>query len=108
MSQAPPEQPREHRDAVALLADAAARARSGAGGLVLLRGATGTGRTTVLGGVEGFEDHQDWLRNAPVRGCGAWDRGGNPRFSRRKSRGYAAEGRHSKGIGRYGPVPAEC
>ncbi|EPD58801.1 helix-turn-helix transcriptional regulator [Streptomyces sp. HGB0020] len=48
MSEAPPEQPREHRDAVALLADAAARARSGAGGLVLLRGATGTGRTTVL------------------------------------------------------------
>ncbi|MGW3358524.1 LuxR C-terminal-related transcriptional regulator [Streptomyces bungoensis] len=42
------EQPREHREAAALLADAAARARAGAGGLVLLRGATGTGRTTVL------------------------------------------------------------
>ncbi|MEU6069954.1 AAA family ATPase [Streptomyces sp. NPDC047082] len=42
------EGPREHREATALLAAGAARARSGAGGLVLLRGATGTGRTTVL------------------------------------------------------------
>ncbi|WP_433894543.1 LuxR C-terminal-related transcriptional regulator [Streptomyces sp. CA-111067] len=41
-------QPREHRRAAALLAAGAARARAGAGGLVLLRGATGTGRTTVL------------------------------------------------------------
>ncbi|MGY6025109.1 AAA family ATPase [Streptomyces spinosirectus] len=48
MSEAPPEQPREHREAAALLADAAARARAGTGGVVLLRGATGTGRTTVL------------------------------------------------------------
>ncbi|WP_406442031.1 LuxR C-terminal-related transcriptional regulator [Streptomyces sp. NBC_01613] len=48
MSEAQREQPREHRRAGALLADAAARARAGAGGLVLLRGATGTGRTTVL------------------------------------------------------------
>ncbi|MFJ1971519.1 AAA family ATPase [Streptomyces sp. NPDC087903] len=42
------ELPREHREAVALLAAGAARARAGSGGLVLLRGATGTGRTTVL------------------------------------------------------------
>ncbi|MGW1556886.1 AAA family ATPase [Streptomyces sp. NPDC002144] len=48
MALAQGEQPREHREAAALLADAAARARTGAGGLVLLRGATGTGRTTVL------------------------------------------------------------
>ena len=48
MAVAHTEQPREHRAAAALLADAAARARTGAGGLVLLRGATGTGRTTVL------------------------------------------------------------
>ncbi|WP_328635933.1 AAA family ATPase [Streptomyces canus] len=48
MSEVPPDQPREHRAAALLLADAAARARAGAGGLVLLRGATGTGRTTVL------------------------------------------------------------
>jgi DNA-binding CsgD family transcriptional regulator len=48
MAVAPTEQPGEHRAAAALLADAAARARTGAGGLVLLRGATGTGRTTVL------------------------------------------------------------
>ena len=41
-------QPREHRDAADLLAAGAARALAGAGGLVLLRGATGTGRTTVL------------------------------------------------------------
>nr|BFD82391.1 hypothetical protein StreXyl84_17920 [Streptomyces sp. Xyl84] len=40
--------PPEHREAAALLAAAAERARAGAGGLVLLRGATGTGRTTVL------------------------------------------------------------
>ncbi|MEU1401266.1 LuxR C-terminal-related transcriptional regulator [Streptomyces sp. NPDC005728] len=40
--------PHEHREAAALLAAGAARARSGAGGLVLLRGATGTGRTSVL------------------------------------------------------------
>ncbi|MFJ2610017.1 AAA family ATPase [Streptomyces sp. NPDC087425] len=39
---------REHQDAVALLAAEAGRARGGAGRLVLLRGATGTGRTTVL------------------------------------------------------------
>lgn len=39
---------REHREAAALLGAGAARARAGAGGLVLLRGATGTGRTTVL------------------------------------------------------------
>ncbi|MFI6561247.1 AAA family ATPase [Streptomyces sp. NPDC050534] len=48
MSEASPERPREHREAAALLAAAAARARAGAGGVVLLRGATGTGRTTVL------------------------------------------------------------
>lgn len=42
------DQPGEHREAAALLAAGAARARAGAGGLVLLRGATGTGRTTVL------------------------------------------------------------
>ncbi|MFE9850742.1 LuxR C-terminal-related transcriptional regulator [Streptomyces sp. NPDC005576] len=42
------EQPREHRGATELLATGAARARAGHGGLVLLRGATGTGRTTVL------------------------------------------------------------
>ncbi|MET7476820.1 LuxR C-terminal-related transcriptional regulator [Streptomyces sp. NPDC005648] len=36
------------REAVALLAAGATRARGGTGGLVLLRGATGTGRTTVL------------------------------------------------------------
>ncbi|MFI0806582.1 LuxR C-terminal-related transcriptional regulator [Streptomyces echinatus] len=40
--------PRTHREAVATLAAGVARARSYAGGLVLLRGATGTGRTTVL------------------------------------------------------------
>jgi DNA-binding CsgD family transcriptional regulator len=39
---------REHRQAVTLLATEAERARSGTGRLVLLRGATGTGRTTVL------------------------------------------------------------
>jgi len=39
---------RAHREAVAVLAAGAARARSGTGGLVVLRGATGTGRTTVL------------------------------------------------------------
>ncbi|MET9383064.1 AAA family ATPase [Streptomyces sp. NPDC002928] len=48
MSQASPDQPREHWEAITLLADAAARAGAGAGGVVLLRGATGTGRTTVL------------------------------------------------------------
>ncbi|MFF8593095.1 AAA family ATPase [Streptomyces sp. NPDC015220] len=42
------EPPREHREAVALLAAGAARARAGVGGLVVLRGATGTGRTAVL------------------------------------------------------------
>ncbi|MEU9608431.1 AAA family ATPase [Streptomyces sp. NPDC048057] len=42
------DRPREHREAAALLADGAARARTGEGGLVLVRGATGTGRTTVL------------------------------------------------------------
>ncbi|WP_078917691.1 LuxR C-terminal-related transcriptional regulator [Streptomyces sp. NRRL S-813] len=42
------EQPREHEEAAALLATGAARARAGDGGLVLVRGATGTGRTTVL------------------------------------------------------------
>ncbi|MEU5092526.1 AAA family ATPase [Streptomyces sp. NPDC021356] len=40
--------PPEHREAAALLAAKAERARAGSGGLVLLRGATGTGRTTVL------------------------------------------------------------
>ncbi|MFJ9249714.1 LuxR C-terminal-related transcriptional regulator [Streptomyces sp. NPDC101776] len=40
--------PPEHRDAARLLAAEAAWARAGAGRLVLLRGATGTGRTTVL------------------------------------------------------------
>ncbi|WP_055494908.1 LuxR C-terminal-related transcriptional regulator [Streptomyces sp. TP-A0356] len=44
----PREHLREHRGAAAVLAAGAARARAGAGGLVLLRGATGTGRTTVL------------------------------------------------------------
>ncbi|MGW2518392.1 LuxR C-terminal-related transcriptional regulator [Streptomyces sp. NPDC001617] len=39
---------RAHREAVGLLAAGVARARGGTGGLVLLRGATGTGRTTVL------------------------------------------------------------
>ncbi|MFF7359882.1 AAA family ATPase [Streptomyces sp. NPDC008125] len=42
------EQPREHRGATELIATSAARARAGHGGAVLLRGATGTGRTTVL------------------------------------------------------------
>lgn len=42
------DQPREHRQALALLAAEAARARAGLGSVVLLRGATGTGRTTVL------------------------------------------------------------
>ncbi|MFD6530261.1 LuxR C-terminal-related transcriptional regulator [Streptomyces sp. NPDC060184] len=42
------EQPREHRGAAELIATSAARARAGHGGTVLLRGATGTGRTTVL------------------------------------------------------------
>ncbi|MFB6844085.1 LuxR C-terminal-related transcriptional regulator [Streptomyces sp. NPDC056373] len=42
------DRPGEHRDAAALLATGIARARSGTGGLVLLRGATGTGRTSVL------------------------------------------------------------
>jgi DNA-binding CsgD family transcriptional regulator len=46
MSATPP----EHRDATRLLAAEAAWARAGAGRLVLLRGATGTGRTTVLEG----------------------------------------------------------
>ncbi|GGX22278.1 AAA family ATPase [Streptomyces lomondensis] len=41
-------QPDEHREAAALLAAGIARARSGTGGVVLLRGATGTGRTSVL------------------------------------------------------------
>ncbi|MFF4606456.1 AAA family ATPase [Streptomyces sp. NPDC001339] len=40
--------PGEHRDAVALLAAEATRARAGAGRTVLVRGATGTGRTSVL------------------------------------------------------------
>ncbi|MFI2645060.1 LuxR C-terminal-related transcriptional regulator [Streptomyces sp. NPDC018610] len=48
MCDEPWEQPREHREAVALIAAAAARARAGGGALVVLRGATGTGRTTVL------------------------------------------------------------
>lgn len=39
---------RERDEVQALLADGAERARSGAGGVVLLRGATGTGRTAVL------------------------------------------------------------
>ena len=39
---------RERDGALALLASAAERARAGTGGLVLLRGATGTGRTSVL------------------------------------------------------------
>lgn len=43
-----PDPPGEHREAAALLAAGIARARSGTGGLVLLRGATGTGRTSVL------------------------------------------------------------
>ncbi|MET8942924.1 LuxR C-terminal-related transcriptional regulator [Streptomyces sp. NPDC004542] len=52
------DRPREHREAAALLAAAAARARDGAGGLVLLRGATGTGRTTVLeAAAEDAADH---------------------------------------------------
>ncbi|MGW2279198.1 LuxR C-terminal-related transcriptional regulator [Streptomyces sp. NPDC001770] len=42
------EHPREHRGAAELIATRAARARAGHGGAVLLRGATGTGRTTVL------------------------------------------------------------
>ncbi|MGW1464687.1 LuxR C-terminal-related transcriptional regulator [Streptomyces sp. NPDC002308] len=42
------EQPCEHRGAAELIATSAARARAGHGGAVLLRGATGTGRTTVL------------------------------------------------------------
>ncbi len=44
MSAVPP----EHRDTARVLAVEAAWARAGAGRLVLLRGATGTGRTTVL------------------------------------------------------------
>ncbi|MCX5398690.1 helix-turn-helix transcriptional regulator [Streptomyces sp. NBC_00102] len=42
------ERPREHRGATELLSAGTARALTGKGGLVLLRGATGTGRTTVL------------------------------------------------------------
>ncbi|WP_037910894.1 helix-turn-helix transcriptional regulator [Actinacidiphila yeochonensis] len=42
------EQPRRHRVAADLFAAGAVAARAGAGGLALLRGATGTGRTTVL------------------------------------------------------------
>ncbi|WP_129312026.1 AAA family ATPase [Streptomyces sp. L2] len=38
----------EHREALALLAEQAERARAGSGRVVLVRGATGTGRTTVL------------------------------------------------------------
>jgi DNA-binding CsgD family transcriptional regulator len=45
--------PREHRDAAALLTEAAARARAGTGVAVLLRGATGTGRSTVLAAAAG-------------------------------------------------------
>ena len=45
-----PATPPEHREATRLLAAEAAWARAGAGRLVLLRGATGTGRTTVLEG----------------------------------------------------------
>ncbi|NED71910.1 hypothetical protein G3I51_06050, partial [Streptomyces sp. SID9944] len=48
MSDGPFDQPREHREAVELIAARAARARAGSGALVVLRGATGTGRTTVL------------------------------------------------------------
>lgn len=48
VSDGPFDQPREHREAVALIAARAARARAGSGALVVLRGATGTGRTTVL------------------------------------------------------------
>ncbi|MGW7255828.1 LuxR C-terminal-related transcriptional regulator [Streptomyces sp. NPDC054834] len=52
------DQPSEHHEAAALLAAGAARARAGAGGLVLLRGATGTGRTTVLeAAAEDAADH---------------------------------------------------
>ncbi|MET9762135.1 AAA family ATPase [Streptomyces sp. NPDC006372] len=40
--------PGAHRPAADLLAAGIARARSGTGGLVLVRGATGTGRTSVL------------------------------------------------------------
>ncbi|MFJ4280799.1 AAA family ATPase [Streptomyces massasporeus] len=43
-----PDRPGEHRGAAALLAAGIDRARSGTGGLVLLRGSTGTGRTSVL------------------------------------------------------------
>ncbi|MFF9120370.1 AAA family ATPase [Streptomyces massasporeus] len=43
-----PDRPGEHRESAALLAAGIARAQSGTGGLVLLRGATGTGRTSVL------------------------------------------------------------
>ncbi|CAL9477781.1 AAA family ATPase [Streptomyces sp. enrichment culture] len=39
----------ERDDALRLLAERGERARAGAGGLVLLRGATGTGRTALLG-----------------------------------------------------------
>ncbi|MEU6406423.1 LuxR C-terminal-related transcriptional regulator [Streptomyces sp. NPDC046985] len=42
------DRPSAHREAVATLASGVARACSYAGGLVLLRGATGTGRTSVL------------------------------------------------------------
>lgn len=42
------EQPREHRGAAELIATRAARAHAGHGSAVLLRGATGTGRSTVL------------------------------------------------------------
>lgn len=48
VSDGPFDQPREHREAARLIAARAARARSGSGALVVLRGATGTGRTTVL------------------------------------------------------------
>lgn len=42
------DRPPEHHEALALLAAEAERARAGVGRLVVLRGATGTGRTSVL------------------------------------------------------------
>ncbi|MDT0573839.1 LuxR family transcriptional regulator [Streptomyces sp. DSM 3412] len=50
----PPEPLLERREALELLTAEAARARSGSGRLVLLRGATGTGRTALL---ESAADH---------------------------------------------------
>ncbi|PKV83420.1 AAA family ATPase [Streptomyces sp. TLI_146] len=62
---------REHDGAHALVAAEVERARSGAGGLVVLRGATGTGRTAVLEAAAGHAAEQG-LRVLRVR-CSSED-----------------------------------